>query len=94
LKEDKHWNNLVESAKERGRYFQVPKPFTAFFVDDKLKTMKVERAPPELRTVQALEAINEAVVGQELMDVDDAGDQEDEGYDDDPVEADDGGGDD
>lgn len=56
--------------------------------------MKVERAPPELRTVQALEAINEAVVGQELMDVDDAGDQEDEGYDDDPVEADDGGGDD
>lgn len=38
-------------------------------MDDKLKTMKVERAPPELRTVQALEAINEAVVGQELMDV-------------------------
>uniref|UniRef100_A0A0E0KQM1 Helicase ATP-binding domain-containing protein n=1 Tax=Oryza punctata TaxID=4537 RepID=A0A0E0KQM1_ORYPU len=94
LKEDKHWNNLVESAKERGRYFQVLKPFTAFFVDDKLKAMKVERAPPELRNMQALEAINEVVVGQELMDVDDAGDQGDEGYDDDPVEADDGGGDD
>ncbi|KAG8064473.1 hypothetical protein GUJ93_ZPchr0004g38215 [Zizania palustris] len=41
LKEDKHWNNLVESAKERGRYFKVPKPFTAFFAADKLKMMKV-----------------------------------------------------
>ncbi|KAL5216782.1 hypothetical protein ABZP36_008183 [Zizania latifolia] len=92
LKEDKHWNNLVESAKERGRYFKVPKPYTAFFAEDKLKTMKVERVPPEVGNMQALEAMNEVVVRQELMDVDDGGDNQ--GDDDDAMEADDGGGDD
>lgn len=93
LKQDKHWNNLVESAKERDRYFKVPKPFTTFFAEDKLKTMKVERLPPDLKRTQALEAINEVVVRQELMDVDDAGEQAD-GGDGDAMEADDGGGDD
>uniref|UniRef100_A0A0A9D536 DNA2/NAM7 helicase-like C-terminal domain-containing protein n=1 Tax=Arundo donax TaxID=35708 RepID=A0A0A9D536_ARUDO len=95
LKQDKHWNNLVESAKERNRYFKAPKPFTAFFAEDKLKTMKVERLPPQLVHAQALEAINEVVVGQELMDVDPAADQADGGDDDDAgMDADDGGGDD
>ncbi|XP_062185215.1 probable helicase MAGATAMA 3 [Phragmites australis] len=89
LKQDKHWNNLVESAKERNRYFKVPKPFTAFFTEDKLKTMKVERLPPQLMHAQALEAINEVVVRQELMDVDADG-----GDDDAAMGADDGGGDD
>ncbi|TVU14519.1 hypothetical protein EJB05_37994, partial [Eragrostis curvula] len=94
FKQDKHWNNLVESAKERGRYFKVSKPFTAFFAEDNLKTMKVERLPPpELR--DTLEAINEVAARQELMNVDDAADQAGGGDDDDDaMDADDGGGDD
>ncbi|KAK3144776.1 hypothetical protein QOZ80_4AG0317720 [Eleusine coracana subsp. coracana] len=94
LKQDKHWSNLVESAKERGRYFKVSKPFTVFFAEDNLKTMKVERLPPpELRNT--LEAISEVAVRQELMNVDDAADQADGGDDDDTVmDADDGGYDD
>ncbi|KAK3142623.1 hypothetical protein QOZ80_4BG0349090 [Eleusine coracana subsp. coracana] len=94
LKQDKHWSNLVESAKERDRYFKVSKPLTVFFAEDNLKTMKVERLPPpELRN--ALEAISEMAVRQELMNVDDAVDQADGGDDDDTVmDADDGGYDD
>ncbi|KAL6876336.1 hypothetical protein ACP4OV_012908 [Aristida adscensionis] len=94
LEQDEHWNNLVESAKERNRYFKVPKPFTSFFAEDKLKTMKVERLPPALMNAQALEAINEIVVGQELMHADAAVDQADGGDDDAAMEVDDGGGDD
>ncbi|KQJ82618.1 hypothetical protein BRADI_5g10080v3 [Brachypodium distachyon] len=93
LKQDKHWNNLVESAKERDRFFTVSKPFTTFFAEDKFKTMKVERLPPDARISQALEAINEVVARQEVMDVDDAVDGADAG-DYDAMEADDGGGDD
>lgn len=119
LQQDKHWNSLVESAKERGRYFkvrlleyylslrlrkqhlvnlttnilQVSKPFTTFFAEDKFKTMKVERLPPDTRISQAIEAINEVVARQEVVDVDDAGDQPD-GDDYDAMEADDGGADD
>ncbi|XP_044457505.1 probable helicase MAGATAMA 3 isoform X3 [Triticum aestivum] len=93
LQQDKHWNNLVESAKERGRYFKVSKPFTMFFAEDKFKTMKVERLAPDTRFSQAIEAINEVVARQEVMDADDAGDQAD-GDDYDAMEADDGGGDD
>jgi senataxin len=69
-------------------YLQVSKPFTEFFAEDNLKTMKVDRLPPpELRN--ALEAINEVAVRQELMNVDAAADQADGGDDDD---AGDGGG--
>jgi len=94
LQKDKHWNNLVESAKERNHYFKVSKPFTTFFAEDNFKTMKVERLPPpDMRVPQAIEAINEVVARQEVMDVDDAGDQAD-GEDYDAMEADDGGGDD
>jgi senataxin len=60
---------------------QVSKPFTAFFAEDNLKTMKVERVPPpELKN--AVEAINEVALRQELMNVDDAADQADAGDDD------------
>jgi hypothetical protein len=55
--------------------------------------MKVERPPPDTRISQAVEAISEAVATEEVMDVDDAGDQAD-GEDYDAMEADDGGGDD
>ncbi|KAM3296072.1 hypothetical protein ACQJBY_038427 [Aegilops geniculata] len=92
LKKDKHWTNLVESAKERNRYFKVTKPFTAFFTEDSFKTMKVERPVPEARISQAIEAINEVVARQEVMDADDAGDNQADGDDYDAMEADDGGG--
>ncbi|KAM0873307.1 hypothetical protein ACQ4PT_038117 [Festuca glaucescens] len=94
LQKDEHWNNLVESAKERNHYFKVSKPFTTFFAEDNFKTMKVEKPPPpDTRISQAIDAINEVVARQEVMDVDDAGDQAD-GEDYDAMEADDGGGDD
>ena len=73
--------------------YQVSKPFTTFFAEDNFKTMKVERLPPDTRISQAIEAINEVVARQEVMDADDAGDQAD-GEDYDAMEADDGGGDD
>ncbi|WVZ85631.1 hypothetical protein U9M48_032532 [Paspalum notatum var. saurae] len=93
LKKDKHWNNLIESAKERNRYFKVPKPFTAFFADNNLKTMEVEKPKP---SAEAREAMNNDVVRQELMDVNAAADQADAGDDDDDVamDGDDGGCDD
>jgi senataxin len=73
---------------------QVSKPFTTFFAEDNFKTMKVEKAPPpDMRISQAIDAIHEVVERQEVMDVDDAGDQAD-GEDYDAMEADDGGGDD
>ncbi|CAM0904653.1 unnamed protein product [Alopecurus aequalis] len=94
LQQDKHWNNLVESAKERNHFFKVSKPFTTFFGEDNFKTMKVERLLPDTKISEAIEAINEVVARQEeVMDVDDAGDQAD-GEDYDAMEADDGGGDD
>ncbi|XP_066368260.1 probable helicase MAGATAMA 3 isoform X2 [Miscanthus floridulus] len=95
LKQDKHWNNLVESAKERNRFFKVPKSFTTFFGEDNLKAMKVEKYPLPVPNAQVLEEINQEVVRQELMNVDDAADHADAGDDDDAaMDADDGGGDD
>jgi senataxin len=74
---------------------QVPKPLTAFFAEDNLKTMKVERRPPPELNARVLEEINQEVVRQELMNVDDAADHADAGDDDDAdMDADDGGGDD
>lgn len=71
---------------------QVPKPFTTFFAEENLKTMKVEKNP---LYAQVFEEINEEVVRQELMNVDAAADHADAGDDDDvAMDADDGGGDD
>ncbi|XP_048537900.1 probable helicase MAGATAMA 3 [Triticum urartu] len=92
LKKDKHWTNLVESAKERNRYFKVPKTFTAFFTEDSFKSMKVERPVLDAKISQAVEAINEVVARPEVMDADDAGDHQADGDDYDAMEADDGGG--
>lgn len=74
---------------------QVPKPFTTFFAEENLKTMKVEKNPQSEPYAQVLEEINEEVVRQELMNVEDAADHADAGDDDDAaMDADDGGGDD
>jgi len=95
LQKDEHWNNLVESAKERKSYFKVPKPFGAFFAEDNLKTMFVEKNPPAEPKAEVLDAMNEEAHRQGLMDVDAADDQADAGDDDDAaMDVDDGGGDD
>ncbi|KAH1099191.1 hypothetical protein J1N35_016112 [Gossypium stocksii] len=41
LKRDEHWNNLVESAEERGCLFKVGKPYASFLNDEYLESMKV-----------------------------------------------------
>ncbi|CAL5032138.1 unnamed protein product [Urochloa decumbens] len=95
LQKNEHWNNLVESAKERNRYFKVPKPFSTFFAEDNLKTMVVKPQkgpPPPEQNTEVIEGMNEVAMGREF----DAADQADAGDDDDDaaMDADDGGGDD
>lgn len=43
---DEHWKNLIESAETRNCFFQVSKPYTSFFNEERLKTMKVESEGP------------------------------------------------
>ncbi|CAN6438865.1 unnamed protein product [Victoria cruziana] len=40
LANDKHWHNLVENAKERNCYFKVSKPYTSFFSEASLKSLR------------------------------------------------------
>ncbi|KAG8647199.1 probable helicase MAGATAMA 3 isoform X2 [Manihot esculenta] len=41
LRSDEHWNNLVGSAEKRDLLFKVSKPYTTFFSDSNLESMKV-----------------------------------------------------
>lgn len=47
LRNDEHWNNLVESAEKRNVLFKVSKPYSSFFGDSNLNSMKVERSLPD-----------------------------------------------
>ncbi|RZC44139.1 hypothetical protein C5167_037097 [Papaver somniferum] len=47
LKKDKHWNSLVESARERGCLFKVQKPYGSYFSDENLESMKVAESQLE-----------------------------------------------
>ncbi|XP_031473358.1 probable helicase MAGATAMA 3 isoform X2 [Nymphaea colorata] len=40
LAHDKHWHGLVENAKERKCYFKVSKPYSSFFSEANLKSMR------------------------------------------------------
>uniref|UniRef100_A0A6M2F3B6 Helicase ATP-binding domain-containing protein n=1 Tax=Populus davidiana TaxID=266767 RepID=A0A6M2F3B6_9ROSI len=62
LRNDEHWNNLVESAEKRNVIFKVSKPYSSFFSDSNLNSMKVERSLPDGLDTEDME-INE------LMDV-------------------------
>ncbi|KAL9343298.1 hypothetical protein Peur_063729 [Populus x canadensis] len=62
LRNDEHWNNLVESAEKRNVLFKVSKPYSSFFSDSNLNSMKVERSLPDGLDTEDME-INE------LMDV-------------------------
>ncbi|XP_059433882.1 probable helicase MAGATAMA 3 isoform X1 [Corylus avellana] len=46
LRRDEHWNNLVESAEKRNCFFKVSKPYTSFFTDENLDSMKVKNVEP------------------------------------------------
>ncbi|KAK2638699.1 hypothetical protein Ddye_026494 [Dipteronia dyeriana] len=41
LRKDEHWNNLIESAENRGCLFKVPKPYASFFSEEKLELLNV-----------------------------------------------------
>ncbi|XP_011041921.1 PREDICTED: probable helicase MAGATAMA 3 isoform X2 [Populus euphratica] len=58
LRNDEHWNNLVESAEKRNVLFKVSKPYSSFFSDSNLNSMKVERSLPDGLDTEDME-INE-----------------------------------
>ena len=60
---------------------QLPKPFTTFFEEHTLKTMKVEKEPQPETNAQAPEEINEDVARLELINADAATDHGDAGDD-------------
>uniref|UniRef100_A0A6N2MY61 Helicase ATP-binding domain-containing protein n=1 Tax=Salix viminalis TaxID=40686 RepID=A0A6N2MY61_SALVM len=62
LRNDEHWNNLVESAEKRNALFKVLKPYSSFFSDSNLNSMKAERPLPDGLDTEGME-INE------IMDV-------------------------
>ncbi|KAH9626455.1 hypothetical protein KSS87_004956 [Heliosperma pusillum] len=40
LKKDKHWGNLIEAAVNNGTHFEVTKPYTSFFSEERMESMK------------------------------------------------------
>ncbi|KAJ3700412.1 hypothetical protein LUZ61_004117 [Rhynchospora tenuis] len=95
LKQDEHWSNLVNSAKERNNLFEVTKPYTAFFGEEKLEEMRV-RKPHEMeqKKAQTLEGANEQTEKIEPMNYENGQDNAEEGlpYGDDDMDIDGGGG--
>ncbi|KAL3567703.1 hypothetical protein D5086_030354 [Populus alba] len=86
LRNDEHWNNLVESAEKRNVLFKVSKPYSSFFSDSNLNSMKVERSLPDGLDTEDME-INE------LMDVNRGHADEEQAEDNDLEDAEmDGGG--
>ncbi|KAJ3675167.1 hypothetical protein LUZ60_004209 [Juncus effusus] len=92
LYQDEHWSNLVNSAKERQNFFEVAKPYSSFFGEEKLNVMRREdkltvreleggsnNAQLERMEVGTAAEDNTGDGGDDVMDVDDAG----AGYDDD-----------
>ncbi|KAI4312515.1 hypothetical protein MLD38_037321 [Melastoma candidum] len=43
LRNDKHWNNLIEAAAKTGSLYKVSKPYQSFFSDGELETMRVKK---------------------------------------------------
>lgn len=90
LMQDKHWSNLVNCAKDRGRYFKVSKPHSSFFSDANLESLRVKPKVDMEKKLQEMEndlakLENEAVQYGEGdqdqdygMDVDDGGGQDED----------------
>ncbi|KAF3337672.1 putative helicase MAGATAMA 3-like protein [Carex littledalei] len=99
LKQDEHWSNLVKSAEERNNLFEVPKPYAAFFGDDKLDEMRVKKLHEmEQRKAQAMEGGNDPMEKVQPMNVENGDNNAEEevpfGDDDMDVDGADGYGDD
>ncbi|KAK4846134.1 hypothetical protein QYF36_013474 [Acer negundo] len=54
LRKDEHWNNLIESAENRGCLYKVSKPYASFFSEEKLELLNV-RAKAKDMEAQAAE---------------------------------------
>lgn len=87
LMQDDHWKNLVQSAKERGCYFKVTKPYASFFSDANLESLRVQsKAEKKIQELENFVAKTEII--QDRMD---EGQEGQEGLGDDPMDADYGG---
>ncbi|KAK4777605.1 hypothetical protein SAY87_017792 [Trapa incisa] len=83
LKNDEHWNNLVEAAKKGGSLFKVSKPYGSFFSDENLEAMKVKKEDKgeEKNAEQAEYAANAVAIDTEPMQADDHDDEHGDGDD-------------
>ncbi|XP_006847151.2 probable helicase MAGATAMA 3 isoform X1 [Amborella trichopoda] len=85
LIQDEHWRNLIISAKDRERLFQVSKPYSEFFTEENLKTMiVVENKLEEQDGMQPSSIYDELLMGgQGTAEVEEAHDMDAEpfGYD-------------
>ncbi|KAK1274911.1 putative helicase MAGATAMA 3 [Acorus gramineus] len=88
LMQDKHWKNLINSAKDRNCYFKISKPYTAFFTESNLKPLIVKgpEPPKEEKTDsnvgEAAAATIDALMVDDQMAVDTHDDPMDDGGDD------------
>ncbi|ONK60305.1 uncharacterized protein A4U43_C08F16750 [Asparagus officinalis] len=87
LMQDDHWSNLVNSAKERGCYFKVLKPYSSFFSDSNLESLRVKSKVDLEKKLQEIKD-NLAKVEHEAAHQDEGNNDQDFGMDVD----DDGGG--
>lgn len=90
LRRDEHWNNLVESAEKRDCFIKVSKPYTSFFTDENLDSMKVKNVEP---SHDDDEVDNNATLHDNPVDAD-HGPADEQDYGDGDVDMDDGGFDD
>ncbi|KAK3230841.1 hypothetical protein Dsin_002722 [Dipteronia sinensis] len=92
LRKDEHWNNLIESAENRGCLFKVSKPYASFLSEEKLELLNVrakakdmEAQPAERGGIHDNE--NMAVYGNagdaDQGQADDNGDMDDGGFEED-----------
>ncbi|OMO92078.1 putative helicase MAGATAMA 3 [Corchorus olitorius] len=86
LKNDEHWNNLVESAEKRDCFFKVAKPYASYFNDEYLES--VESVVEDTMDANEI-AENENDVASNMAGVADGGDMADGDGDDDVGAADD-----
>ncbi|KAK1323850.1 putative helicase MAGATAMA 3 [Acorus calamus] len=88
LMQDKHWKNLINSAKDRNCYFKISKPYTTFFTESNLKPLIVKgpEPPKEEKTDsnvgEAAAATIDALMVDDQMAVDTHDDPMDDGGDD------------
>ncbi|OMO79958.1 putative helicase MAGATAMA 3 [Corchorus capsularis] len=86
LRNDEHWNSLVESAEKRDCFFKVSKPYASYFNDEYLES--VESVVEDTMDANEI-AENENDVASNMAGVADGGDMADGDGDDDGGAADD-----